>query len=87
MFLDNRLSNVKCEQEPHESHVMTEWQSTICQLANADRFGRRRICTICEGEDYLCGGAGSRWQDTWLGDPCVDENGVCRSEYKKEETK
>ena len=71
MFLDEETRNVKYEQEPHQSHKMTDWEGTICQLSNNDRFGRVRHCKICEGRDYLCGGAGSRWQDKELLAPCA----------------
>jgi len=72
MFLDERLSNVKYEQEPHPTHKMSEWEQTICQLSNNDRFGRARQCLKCDGEDYLCGGAGSRWQSSCLSKPCKE---------------
>jgi len=70
MFLDEETINVPYEQEPHETHDMGEWRSTVCQLSNNDRFGRVRRCSICGGRDYLCGGAGSRWQDRELLKPC-----------------
>jgi len=70
MFLDEELTNVKLTQEPHGTHNMTEWESTICQLSNNARFGRCRECRNCGGQDYLCGGAGSRWQDKNLCKPC-----------------
>lgn len=70
MFLDQQLSNVKYEQEPHPTHDMTEWKSTICELSNNDRFGQNRECKKCKGRDYRCGGAGSRWQDRQLLRPC-----------------
>ena len=72
MFLDDRLAHVKLDQEPHVSHRMSVWASTICQLSNEDRFGRMRKCLKCDGEDYLCGGAGSRWQDSMLQKPCEE---------------
>lgn len=72
MFLDNETTHVKHEQEPHESHKMGEWESTICQLSNSDRFGRVRHCETCGGRDYLCGGPGSRWQDKGLLKPCTE---------------
>lgn len=74
MFLDEELAYVKYEQEPHSTHSMTDWKSTICQLSNNDRFGRSRVCEVCGGRDYLCGGAGSRWQDTCLSNPCEGGN-------------
>ena len=70
MFLDSELTCVKYEQEPHFTHSMTDWRSTICQLSTNDRFGRKRKCKKCGGQDYLCGGAGSRWQDSFLARPC-----------------
>lgn len=72
MFLDDELCNVRYEQEPHNSHDMTEWEQTICCLPNNDRFGRRRYCKRCEGWDYLCGGAGSRWQDKFMAMECKE---------------
>ena len=70
MCLDDTLTAVGVKQEPHESHKMTEWVSTVCVLSNNDRFGRKRKCEKCNGEDYLCGGPGSRWQSKELSKPC-----------------
>lgn len=58
--------------EPHSSHEMEEWESTIVDhkgMSNA-RFGQQRCCKNCEGEEVLAGGAGSRWRDPELEKHC-----------------
>ena len=37
--------------EPHASHDMTEWESTIVTLANTPRFGQIRECKNCGAEE------------------------------------
>lgn len=38
------------KQEPHPSHKMTEWESTIVTLISTSRFGEIRECENCGGE-------------------------------------
>jgi hypothetical protein len=36
--------------EPHPSHKMTPWESTIITLIDTPRFGRTRKCSECGAE-------------------------------------
>jgi MoaA/NifB/PqqE/SkfB family radical SAM enzyme len=60
-------------EEPDQSHVMTQWKQDVCCLSNNDRFGQSRYCKKCGGKDYMCGGAGSRWQSITLQNDCIGE--------------
>ncbi len=40
----------KFKLNPHVSHSMTEWESSIVTLAEAARFGRMRYCRHCRAE-------------------------------------
>lgn len=57
-------------EEPHESHKMDGWESTIVACASNDRLGKVRECKKCEGRDVKAGGAGSRYHDPELSKPC-----------------
>lgn len=43
--------------QPHETHAMTEWHSTIVTLINTPRFGKWRKCKKCGAEEAksVCG--------------------------------
>lgn len=70
------LYSVGMDSEPHDTHEMSEWKQDQCDL-NTPRFGWSRQCTACGGEDWKCGGAGSRWQDEQLSRPCGQRRMPC----------
>ena len=60
--------------EPHASHKMGAWESTLVSCASNDRFGKIRECENCGGRDVIAGGAGSRYHDKELGMVCFDND-------------
>lgn len=59
--------------EPHKTHKMGEWSSTIVACASNDRFGQVRKCKVCGGRDVKAGGAGSRYFDEILLSTCYGD--------------
>lgn len=41
------------DKEIHSSHKMTNWKSTVVQIANTPRHGKIRSCKKCGGEQAL----------------------------------
>jgi hypothetical protein len=37
--------------QPHPTHVMTDWKSTIVTIIATARFGELRMCKNCEAEE------------------------------------
>jgi hypothetical protein len=56
--------------EPHPSHRMTEWRSTVVTITETSRFGRIRQCENCGAEEAetVCGHAAHEE----LGEPCTE---------------
>lgn len=64
------MEDVGMNDEPHSSHKMTAWSSTIVACASNDRFGMVRECSKCGGRDVKAGGAGSRYHDHGMRERC-----------------
>ncbi len=58
--------------QPHPSHEMTEWESSIVTLIATPRFGRIRHCRKCNAE-HVKTVAGEAMHDE-LYAPCTGEN-------------
>lgn len=63
---DNFVAN---DWQPHPSHNMTEWRSTIISMASNDRFASIRKCANCEAEEAIPGQSHIRHVE--LDTPCV----------------
>lgn len=66
------MQPVKYDAEPHASHRMGAWESTLVACASNDRFGQIRECAACGGRDVKAGGPGSRYFDAELLRNCED---------------
>jgi hypothetical protein len=64
------MINVAYDEEPHSTHRMSKWQSTIVMGPSKDTFGKERRCLGCGLIELLGGGAGSRWQEEDLSRKC-----------------
>lgn len=64
------MQQVSYKTEPHPSHTMGEWESTLVACASNDRFGSERCCKKCSLRDVKAGGAGSRYFDEGLETEC-----------------
>lgn len=54
-------------------HEFSDWEPWAGILpTGSDRFGRQRRCIYCNGSDIKAGGAGSRWVEKRLLQPCFD---------------
>jgi len=58
--------------EPHPSHEMTEWESTIVTIISTSRFGKFRKCKNC-GAEQAETVAGKAMHEE-LKNPCLLEN-------------
>lgn len=59
------------KREIHESHEMSEWESTILTLADTPRFGSIRECKNC-GAEHAKTVAGEAHHDE-LFEPCWND--------------
>lgn len=55
--------------QPHQSHDMTDWKSTIVTLTETSRFGEVRRCTAC-GCEHVRTAAGEV-MNSELSEECV----------------
>lgn len=60
--------SVKSDWQPHPSHQMKEWRSTILNFGGSDRFGSIRSCSECGAEEAK--GGQSHRADTSLTVEC-----------------
>jgi len=67
------MDRVPWDAEPHESHDMGEWESTIVACASNDRFGQIRKCKKCKAEEVKAGGPGSHYFETELCIECSED--------------
>lgn len=54
--------------EPHESHDMTPWRSTIVTIIATPRFGEFRKCRLCDAEQAKTVAGSAEWDEITL--PC-----------------